>query len=189
MILPKVNLNIERWKWNADYGVYVSNMGNFKRSDKKDLPKKIWNGYHSVYTCCGWRPAHRLVALTWLPIPDAEMQKALTKTDGSLMSVEEALNTGIISEECLEAIGYRIPTEDKYSMYPMKIVGFLPSSEEIIMLPKEITLITGSDKYHCFYQYNIKNFLNCWKLLTSNVEDNQQPSPMWEGSTTIKRII
>ena len=124
-----------------------------------------------------------------LPIPDAEMQKALTKTDGSLMSVEEALNTGIISEECLEAIGYRIPTEDKYSMYPMKIVGFLPSSEEIIMLPKEITLITGSDKYHCFYQYNIKNFLNCWKLLTSNVEDNQQPSPMWEGSTTIKRII
>ena len=72
MILPKVNLNIERWKWNADYGVYVSNMGNFKRSDKKDLPKKIWNGYHSVYTCCGWRPAHRLVALTWLPIPDAE---------------------------------------------------------------------------------------------------------------------
>ena len=80
-----------------------------------------------------------------LPIPDSEMQKALTKTDGSLMSVEEALNAGIISEECLEAIGYRIPTEDKYSMYPMKIVGFLPSSEEIIMLPKEITLITGSD--------------------------------------------
>ena len=99
-----------------------------------------------------------------LPIPDSEMQKALTKTDGSLMSVEEALNAGIISEECLEAIGYRIPTEDKYSMYPMKIVGFLPSSEEIIMLPKEITLITGSDKYHCFYQYNIKNHINCWKL-------------------------
>jgi hypothetical protein len=99
-----------------------------------------------------------------LPIPDSEMQKALTKTDGSLMSVEEALNAGIISEECLEAIGYRIPTEDKYSMYPMKIVGFLPSSEEIVMLPKEITLITGSDKYHCFYQYNIKNHINCWKL-------------------------
>jgi sucrose-6-phosphate hydrolase SacC (GH32 family) len=38
-------------------------------------------------------------------------------------------------------------------------------------------LITGSDKYHCFYQYNIKNHINCWKLWPHNGEDNQQPSP------------
>ena len=93
--------------------------------------------------------------------------------------------------KALQMIGYRIPTEAKYSMCPIKIVGFLPvTAGEGIMLPKELTTLSGSDKIrHCFYHYNIKNFLNCWKLLTSNVEDNQQPSPMWEGSTTIKKII
>ena len=43
-------------------------------------------------------------------------------------------------------LGYRIPTEDKYSMLPLKIVGFLPrESGGAIMLPPEITTITGSD--------------------------------------------
>ena len=93
--------------------------------------------------------------------------------------------------KALQMIGYRIPTEAKYSMCPIKIVGFLPvTAGEGIMLPKELTTLSGSDKRRrCFYHYNIKNFLNCWELLTSNVEDNQQPSPIWEGSTTIKKII
>lgn len=72
MILPKLNVSVEKWKYNTDYGVYVSNMGNFKREDKKDLPKRLSGGYFSVMTKCGWRYAHRLVALTWMPIPDAE---------------------------------------------------------------------------------------------------------------------
>lgn len=43
-------------------------------------------------------------------------------------------------------IGYRIPTEDKYSMIPIKVVGFLPqNSGGAIMLPPEITTLTGSD--------------------------------------------
>ncbi len=43
-------------------------------------------------------------------------------------------------------IGYRIPTEDKYSMLPLKVVEFLPrESGGGIMLPPEITTITGSD--------------------------------------------
>ena len=45
----------------------------------------------------------------------------------------------------LEMIGYRIPTEGKYSMVPIKVVGFLPRSGEGIMLPADITLLTGSD--------------------------------------------
>ena len=45
----------------------------------------------------------------------------------------------------LEMVGYRIPTEAKYSMLPMRIVGFLPRSTESIMLPKEITVLSGSD--------------------------------------------
>jgi len=48
--------------------------------------------------------------------------------------------------EILDMIGYRIPTEDKYSMMPLKVVGFLPiESGSSIMLPAEITTISGSD--------------------------------------------
>lgn len=48
--------------------------------------------------------------------------------------------------ELLDLIGYRIPTEDKYSMVPLKIKGFLPQqSGGVIMLPSEITTISGSD--------------------------------------------
>ena len=64
---------------------------------------------------------------------------------GSFMTIEEGKRYGILNDEMLKAIAYRIPTEDKYSMCPIKIVGFVPSAEEVIMLPKEITLLTGSD--------------------------------------------
>lgn len=86
----------------------------------------------------------------YMPIPSAEIEKALTKYDSNghpyIMSVDEAVKEGILNEEMLQAIGYRIPTEDKYSMIPMKIKGFLPKAAgEALMLPKEITLLTGSD--------------------------------------------
>lgn len=51
-----------------------------------------------------------------------------------------------VCPEALQMIGYRIPTEDKYSCAPIKIVGFLPrEAGEGIMLPYDITLLTGSD--------------------------------------------
>ena len=46
----------------------------------------------------------------------------------------------------MKAIGYRIPTEDMYSMAHLKIVGFTPIfNGSVIMLPSEITRIAGSD--------------------------------------------
>ena len=51
-----------------------------------------------------------------------------------------------LSPELLKMIGYRIPSEDKYSLAPLKIVGFMPKEAgDGVMLPYEITLITGSD--------------------------------------------
>ena len=48
--------------------------------------------------------------------------------------------------ELLEVVGYRIPTEDKYSMVPLHIKGFLPRQNGAsIMLPADITQISGSD--------------------------------------------
>ena len=72
-ILPKLHFKVERWKWNKEYRVYVSNQGHFKNEYKQNLPIKInGNGYVSIKTHCGYKIAHRLVMLTWAPIPNAE---------------------------------------------------------------------------------------------------------------------
>lgn len=60
-------------------------------------------------------------------------------------------STGVIDiskvpEDVLKIVGYRIPTEGKYSMLPLTIVGFLPENGGTsIMLPAEITTISGAD--------------------------------------------
>lgn len=51
-----------------------------------------------------------------------------------------------VDPELLKMISYRIPTEDKYSTAPMKVVGFMPrEAGDAIMLPWELTAIDGSD--------------------------------------------
>jgi hypothetical protein len=68
------------------------------------------------------------------------------KSDGSrdvILDIEK------MQKECpelLEAIGYRIPTEDKYSMVPLIIKGFLPEiNGGCIMLASDIVALSGSD--------------------------------------------
>lgn len=52
-----------------------------------------------------------------------------------------------LPEDLRKLIGYRVPTEDKYSMVPLYIKGFLPQvNGSSIMLPAEITTLSGSDK-------------------------------------------
>ena len=49
-------------------------------------------------------------------------------------------------DELRDIIGYRIPTEDKYSVLPLKIKGFLTKAEgNSIILPEEITTLAGLD--------------------------------------------
>ena len=72
-ILPQFFIKVERWKWNNEYRVYVSNLGNFKNEHKQRLPIKInSSGYCLIKTECGYKRAHRMVMLTWKPIPNAE---------------------------------------------------------------------------------------------------------------------
>ena len=73
MMLPTIILRIERWKFNKDFGVYVSSQGNFKDRQKRRLPIRVnQNGYCMVKTERGLILAHRLVMFTWKPIPNAE---------------------------------------------------------------------------------------------------------------------
>lgn len=73
-ILPKLNFKVEKWKWNKEYRVFVSSLGNFKDEHKKNMPIRInnKNGYCMIDTPYGIKQAHRLVMLTFKPIPNAE---------------------------------------------------------------------------------------------------------------------
>lgn len=70
------NIRIERWKYNKEYEVYVSNMGHFRNKSKGNIaPMTTSGGYLSVL-CKGSEVrfvlAHRLVMLTWRPTAEAE---------------------------------------------------------------------------------------------------------------------
>lgn len=94
-ILPSINLrrSIECWKWNSEYRVYVSTLGHVKNEHKQNIPMKInQRGYCSVYANGSNILLHRLVLMTWRPIPNAE---ALTvdhinhnKRDNAIINLE-----------------------------------------------------------------------------------------------------
>lgn len=63
-----------------------------------------------------------------------------------LMGENGQLDVRKLPKELRRLIGYRVPTEDKYSMVPLYIKGFLPQQNgSAIMLPAEITTLSGSD--------------------------------------------
>lgn len=66
-MLPKIRLVIERWKYNKEYEVYVSTLGNFKNKKREELKPRISKGYCYIRTCKGYKSAHRLVLMTWKP--------------------------------------------------------------------------------------------------------------------------
>lgn len=72
-IMPKFIFKIEKWKWNDEYRIYVSNTGKFMNEYKKPIPAKIeQNGYVRIQTPYGKKLAHRLVMITWRPTADME---------------------------------------------------------------------------------------------------------------------
>ena len=81
-----------------------------------------------------------------------------------------------LPENLRKLIGYRIPTEDKYSMAPLYIKGFLPQQNgSAIMLPAEITTLSGSDfdvdkMYIMLPEFDIKYRINKKALLSDFVK-------------------
>lgn len=76
-MLPIFHFSIERWKYNSDYEVYVSNMGRVKDKKKNDLkPRTNSGGYLSVCIVHNELKKtisiHRLVLTTWKPVPDMD---------------------------------------------------------------------------------------------------------------------
>ena len=95
MILPTIRINIERWKWNKTFEVYVSTMGRVKNRSKMLIPPKTTcYGYLCFYIpyIRKYISAHRLVMLTWQPRSDAEFLTVdhinHNKRDNSLYNLE-----------------------------------------------------------------------------------------------------
>lgn len=125
--------------------------------NEKDRPQIVWgtdkNGqkyikYMEAYIAC----------------PDDRLYELLLEDDGSInINKKDSKGNYIVPAKYREAIGYRIPTEDKYSMIPIKVKGFLPRQVgSVIILPEEITTTTGSDFdvdkiYMMYHSLNFKN--------------------------------
>ncbi len=125
--------------------------------NEKDRPQIVWgtdkNGqkyikYMEAYIAC----------------PDDRLYELLLEDDGSInINKKDSKGNYIVPAKYREAIGYRIPTEDKYSMIPIKVKGFLPRQVgSVIILPEEITTITGSDFdvdkiYMMYHSLNFKD--------------------------------
>ena len=73
-MLPKIHIEIEKWKFNKNYNLYVSNLGNFKDKSKEDiklvvekggyLQIPVWNNKQGKVK---YLQAHRVVMETWCP--------------------------------------------------------------------------------------------------------------------------
>ena len=84
------------------------------------------------------------------------------------------LDINSMPEDLRKIIGYRIPTEDKYSMAPLIVKGFLPQQNgSSIMLPSEITQIAGSDfdvdkmflmipEFRTIDKYSVRDLKRAW---------------------------
>lgn len=102
-------INFEKYRWNKDYGVYVSNLGHFKDRYKRLLPIKInLSGYLTIKTEKGYISAHRLVMYTWRPIPNAENMTVdhlnHNKRDNSLKNLEWIDRSGNQRRACEDTI-------------------------------------------------------------------------------------
>lgn len=125
--------------------------------NEKDRPQIVWgtdkNGqryikYMEAYIAC----------------PDDRLYELLLEDDGSInINKKDSEGNYIVPAKYRKAIGYRIPTEDKYSMIPIKVKGFLPRQVgSVIILPEEITTTTGSDFdvdkiYMMYHSLNFKD--------------------------------
>ena len=67
-----IHFIVERWKWNEEYGVWVSTEGRVRdrRKENCKVLTSSKNKYLSVVTEVGMVAVHRLVMKTWRPLDD-----------------------------------------------------------------------------------------------------------------------
>lgn len=94
------------------------------------------------------------------PIHDKKIYQFVDKASG-IVNMDALRNT---YPELLEGLLYRIPTEDKYSMFKVKIVGFLPNEDGAIIMPPMVTTLSGMD-------FDIDKMFGFFKSKGLNIEE------------------
>lgn len=81
------------------------------------------------------------------PLLETVTKKVINpKTGEETLQTYQILNFKDLDEDLKRAIGYRIPTEQKYSMVPLIIKGFLPQQNgSSIMVAEDVTTLSGCD--------------------------------------------
>ena len=137
LLLSTFKNAIQKQKINGGNIILVSNFG---LSDDLHVQYKTdENGNKCIdYIPC-YMPAYKRSLIQDFLIPRKD-----SKTGEEWWEVDYEKMKG--NEDLLEMIGYRIPTENKYSIFKMRIMGFLPiSAGTAIMLPSDIISMSGTD--------------------------------------------
>lgn len=136
LILSAFKNAIQRQKIKGGNVVLVSNYG---LSDSLHVKYNNDDASQGIEYIPAYMPA-------WMK--DMYEDYIVEKTDGkyTYWTVDfEALKKNN-EEDLFNIIGYRIPTEDKYSILPIRIVGFMPTfAGSTIMLPSDIITMSGTD--------------------------------------------
>ena len=138
LLLSVFKNNIQRQKIRGGNVVLVSNFGYTKELRTKYINDDPNQGVEYIPA---YMPAY---------MSDMYRDYLVEKHDrdgSSYWTIDfEALKKNHPDEDILKIIGYRIPTEDKYSIMPIKIVGFMPVvAGTTIMLPEDIIAMSGTD--------------------------------------------
>ncbi len=117
--------------------------------------------------------------------------KPLLDSEGKL-DINKFNEENGMDPELLKMVGYRIPTEDKYSMIPLKVVGFLPQENgSSIMLPADFVAASGSDfdidkvflrMYNYIKSYNKEKKITEIKKVSHNfLYDRENGTDVWKS--------
>lgn len=72
-MFPKIKITIERWRFNKEFNLYVSNQGRIRDTHKRIIEPYIGrDGYQRILFKGQTKSLHRLVMLTWCPIEDSD---------------------------------------------------------------------------------------------------------------------
>ena len=110
-------------------------------------------------------------------------ESLLTEVEGDNGEVYKMLDIDKLDDELKEALGFRIPTEHKYSMVPLIIKGFLPQQNgSSIMVAKEITTASGCDfdvdkLFLMLYNFYIGKDGKAHKIKAPNLKE--KPTEEW----------
>lgn len=140
LLLSRFKNNIQRLKTDGGNAVLVS---NFSLSDNLHVQYKYETDSdgNKVAVAVDYIPCY--LPAMWKDVYEDYVEES---EDGTYWTINFDLIKENNAEELFNIIGYRIPTEDKYSIMPIKIVGFLPvQAGASMMLPNDIITMSGTD--------------------------------------------